>query len=154
MLQANRVAVLAGDAGAGAASPLPLELLARGDFEPQYRAPLDVGGGERPVLPLSIYGAVALAHLPADPDGATGLASSRQFFIYEFDRGSSGLAVGTAGWHCAAARAPLRPPPPPPPLPLPRCALALSRRAALMPHPHPHPTRAHTHTCVTGNRLQ
>ena len=36
---------------------------------------------------------LAMAHLPSDPDGTSGLVSSRQFFIYEFDRSSSGLAV-------------------------------------------------------------
>lgn len=41
----------------GAPAALPLEILPAGDFEPQYRLPLDVRNGELPVLPLSIYGA-------------------------------------------------------------------------------------------------
>ena len=52
---AGPVAVRRGARGAPAA--LPLEILPAGDFEPQYRAALDVRSGELPVLPLSIYGA-------------------------------------------------------------------------------------------------
>ena len=36
-------------AGAEPERAVPLEMLALGDFEPQYRAPLDVRGGELPV---------------------------------------------------------------------------------------------------------
>lgn len=52
------VAMPAGGAR-GAPVALPLEILPAGDFEPQYRLPLDVRNGELPVLPLSIYGAGA-----------------------------------------------------------------------------------------------
>lgn len=39
---------------------LPLELRAQGEYEPRYRVPLDaLGAGEMPVLPISVYGAVA-----------------------------------------------------------------------------------------------
>ncbi len=41
------------------------------------------------MLPLSIYGAVAMAHPAGDSEG---LAASDQFFLYKFDRSSSGLA--------------------------------------------------------------
>ncbi|GAB4820888.1 hypothetical protein N2152v2_007934 [Parachlorella kessleri] len=88
---------------------IPLEMLPLGDFEPQYRAQLDVQSGELPVLPLSINGAVAMAQLPSDPDSSSGsgdftgvgalgggtlngAVSSRQWFIYKFDRFQAGLA--------------------------------------------------------------
>jgi len=82
---------------ADASSPaafVPLESLAQDAFEPQWRAPLDRELGEAPVLPLSIYGAVALSHGPADasnPDAATGGDPLRPF-IYLFDGRSAGLA--------------------------------------------------------------
>ena len=60
-----------------------------GDFEPIYGSPLNVQAGELPVLPMSIYGAVAMAHA-ADAD--EGFAAADEFFIYKYDRGSSGLA--------------------------------------------------------------
>ena len=41
---------------------LPMEMLPLGEFDPVYRSQLDVQHGELPVLPLSIYGAVAMAH--------------------------------------------------------------------------------------------
>ena len=69
----------------GGAATLPLEVMARGDFEPRYRAPLDVAGGELPVLPLSVYGAVALGHGPAP-----GTSSPSDFFLFEFDRQRAG----------------------------------------------------------------
>ena len=46
-----------GQLGAGPSLSIPLEIMAQGEFEPGYRLPLDIRGGERPVLPLSIYGA-------------------------------------------------------------------------------------------------
>ncbi|PSC69067.1 peptidyl-prolyl cis-trans cyclophilin-type [Micractinium conductrix] len=87
---AGPVAVRRGARGAPAA--LPLEILPAGDFEPQYRAALDVRSGELPVLPLSIYGAVAMAHVPDSEGGANGYVSSRQFFIYKFSKQQAGLA--------------------------------------------------------------
>jgi cyclophilin family peptidyl-prolyl cis-trans isomerase len=68
---------------------IPLEVLPAGEFDPVYRSPLSVQGGELPVLPLSIYGAVAMAHGQTADDG---YAAADEFFIYKFDRGSSGLA--------------------------------------------------------------
>ena len=41
------------------------------------------------MLPLSIYGAVAMAHAPESPDGE---ASSNAFFLHKFVRSSSGLS--------------------------------------------------------------
>lgn len=69
---------------------LPMEMLALGQFEPLYRSPLDVQNGELPVLPLSIYGAVAMAH--PGPDVSDGASASNEFFLYKFDKASSGLA--------------------------------------------------------------
>lgn len=58
-----------------------MEMLALGQYEPIYRSPLDVQNGELPVLPLSIYGAVAMAHPGADaPDGTS---SANEFFLYK-----------------------------------------------------------------------
>ena len=45
-------------------APIPLEILPVGEFDPVYRVPLDVRSGELPVLPLSITGAVTMAHVP------------------------------------------------------------------------------------------
>ena len=61
---------------------LPLEMLPIGQFDIVYRSPLDVRSGELPVLPLSIYGALAMSH---GPDGADSAAAD-EFFIYKFDR--------------------------------------------------------------------
>lgn len=72
----------------GAAPDLPLEFKPMGQFEPQYRLPLDVQGGEElPVLPFSVYGAVAMG---LSPDDST-LADPSAFFFHLFDRRSSGL---------------------------------------------------------------
>lgn len=60
-----------------------------GDFEPIYGSPLNVQAGELPVLPMSIYGSVAMAHAP---DADEGFAAADEFFIYKYDRASSGLA--------------------------------------------------------------
>jgi hypothetical protein len=54
------------------------------------------------MLPLSIYGALAMSH---GPDGAEGTAAADEFFIYKFDRCCSAirrlkatvLHVGTLG---------------------------------------------------------
>jgi hypothetical protein len=91
-LSATQVAVLAGDETAGANAPIPLEMLAAGDFEPTYRTPLDVRSGELPVLPLSIYGAVAMARLPDYSGIPPGFVSGHQFVIYLFDKRQAGLA--------------------------------------------------------------
>ena len=89
-LSVSQVSVLGGSEAAGAAAPLPLEVMPAGDFEPAYRSRLDVRSGELPVLPLSIYGAVAMAHLPGDDGG--GYVSSQRWFVYKFDRSQAGLS--------------------------------------------------------------
>jgi hypothetical protein len=78
----------------GAERPLPLELLAAGDFEPRYRSPLDVRGGELPVLPMSVFGAAAMGRLPPGAADAAppGSVSGADFFLYKFQRQAAGLA--------------------------------------------------------------
>jgi hypothetical protein len=45
------------------------------------------------VLPLSIYGSVAMAHLPENRVAASGsLVSGDQWFIYKFDKAQAGLS--------------------------------------------------------------
>jgi cyclophilin family peptidyl-prolyl cis-trans isomerase len=69
------------------ARTLPLELRAVGEYEPRYRAPLDVlGSGELPVLPLSVYGAVAMARGSEGNDSDAG-----SFFFFRFARATAGL---------------------------------------------------------------
>eukprot|EP00798_Chlamydomonas_sp_ICE-L_P006267 gene6267-2895_t len=68
--------------------PLPLENLPLGEFEPVYRLPLDVQGGELPVLPLSISGAVSMGHIP----GSDAFLSGEEWFIFKFDKQQAGLA--------------------------------------------------------------
>lgn len=75
--------------GTAEGKQIPLEILPLGDFEPIYGSPLNVQAGELPVLPMSIYGAVAMAHAP---DADEGFAAADEFFIYKYDKGSSGLA--------------------------------------------------------------
>ena len=75
--------------GVAAGKQIPLEILPMGDFEPIYGSPLNVQAGELPVLPMSIYGSVAMAHAP---DADEGFAAADEFFIYKYDKGSSGLA--------------------------------------------------------------
>lgn len=72
-----------------AGKTIPLELMAAGAFDPLYRTHLDVNSGELPVLPLSIYGAVAMSHAPDTPDDDS---AASQFFLYKFVRQNSGLA--------------------------------------------------------------
>jgi cyclophilin family peptidyl-prolyl cis-trans isomerase len=70
-------------------APVPLEMLPQGEFDPVYRLPLDVAGGELPVLPLSIEGAVGLARLP---DGDPAFVSGSQVFFGKFDKSQAGLS--------------------------------------------------------------
>ena len=56
-------------------------------FEPVYRVPLDVfGGGDLPVLPLSVYGAAAMSRGTGGND-----SDPTTFFFYRFSRNSAGL---------------------------------------------------------------
>ncbi|XP_010545802.1 PREDICTED: peptidyl-prolyl cis-trans isomerase CYP37, chloroplastic [Tarenaya hassleriana] len=66
---------------------VPLEIMPSGQFEPLYRTPLSVQDGELPVLPLSVYGAVAMAH----SEGSDEYSSPYQFFFYLYDKRNSGL---------------------------------------------------------------
>ena len=67
--------------------PIPLEILPLGEFEPIYRLPLDIQGGELPVLPLSISGALAMAHIPSSDS----FVSGDEWFVYRYDKAASGL---------------------------------------------------------------
>ncbi|CAH9107999.1 unnamed protein product [Cuscuta epithymum] len=68
---------------------VPLEIKPSGQFEPLYKTTLSVQDGELqlPVLPLSVYGAVAMSH--SDVSGE--YSSPSQFFFYLYDKRNSGL---------------------------------------------------------------
>ncbi|CAL5393347.1 unnamed protein product [Camellia sinensis] len=66
---------------------VPLEMMPSGQFEPLYKTTLSVQDGELPVLPLSVYGAVAMAHSDASEE----YSSPYQFFFYLYDKRSAGL---------------------------------------------------------------
>ncbi|XP_020095800.1 peptidyl-prolyl cis-trans isomerase CYP37, chloroplastic [Ananas comosus] len=66
---------------------VPLEIMPSGQFEPLYKTTLNVQDGELPVLPLSVYGAVAMAH-SMDSDE---YSSPSQFFFYLYDKRNAGL---------------------------------------------------------------
>ncbi|KAL5547988.1 hypothetical protein UlMin_003219 [Ulmus minor] len=74
-----------GDKNSG--NSIPLEIKPSGQFEPLYRTKLSVQDGELPVLPLSVYGAVAMAHSEVSED----YSSPYQFFFYLYDKRNSGL---------------------------------------------------------------
>ncbi|KAK1405195.1 Peptidyl-prolyl cis-trans isomerase CYP37 [Heracleum sosnowskyi] len=65
----------------------PLEIMPAGQFEPLYKTTLSVQDGELPVLPLSVYGAVVMAH----SDVSDEYSSPNQFFFYRYDKSFSGL---------------------------------------------------------------
>ncbi|GAB2258860.1 hypothetical protein Droror1_Dr00015020 [Drosera rotundifolia] len=66
---------------------VPLEIKPSGQFEPLYKTRLSVQDGELPILPLSVYGAVAMAH----SDVSEEFSSPSQFFFYLYDKRNSGL---------------------------------------------------------------
>ncbi|XP_002530189.2 peptidyl-prolyl cis-trans isomerase CYP37, chloroplastic isoform X2 [Ricinus communis] len=66
---------------------VPLEIKPSGQFEPLYRTTLSVQDGELPVLPLSVYGAVAMAHSEVSEE----YSAPYQFFFYLYDKRNSGL---------------------------------------------------------------
>ncbi|KAM7252016.1 hypothetical protein ACFE04_023899 [Oxalis oulophora] len=66
---------------------VPLEIMPSGQFEPLYKTALSVQDGELPVLPLSVYGSVAMSH-SVDSDE---YSSPNQFFFYLYDKRNSGL---------------------------------------------------------------
>ncbi|CAA7405709.1 unnamed protein product [Spirodela intermedia] len=75
------------EADDGRGYSVPLEVMPSGQFEPLYKTKLSIQDGELPVLPLSVYGAVAMAH-NADSDE---YSSPSQFFVYLYDKRNSGL---------------------------------------------------------------
>ena len=83
-------AILAGLGARGVPSEatLPLEILPAGAFEPLYRSPLDVAGGELPLLPLSVYGALAASRPSGAPPSE---ASASEFFVFLYSRQQAGL---------------------------------------------------------------
>ncbi|XP_057460365.1 peptidyl-prolyl cis-trans isomerase CYP37, chloroplastic isoform X1 [Actinidia eriantha] len=66
---------------------VPLEIMPSGQFEPLYKTTLSVQDGELPVLPLSVYGAIAMAHSEVSEE----YSSPYQFFFYLYDKRSAGL---------------------------------------------------------------
>ncbi|KAK2408487.1 Cyclophilin peptidyl-prolyl cis-trans isomerase family protein [Trifolium repens] len=66
---------------------VPLEIMPAGQFEPLYKTTLSVQDGELPVLPLSVYGAVAMAH----NEDSEEYSSPYQFFFYLYDKRNAGL---------------------------------------------------------------
>ncbi|KAF2285965.1 hypothetical protein GH714_009238 [Hevea brasiliensis] len=64
-----------------------LEIMPSGQFEPLYRTTLSVQDGELPVLPLSVYGAVAMAHSEVSEE----YSAPYQFFFYLYDKRNAGL---------------------------------------------------------------
>lgn len=66
---------------------LPLEVMPTQDFQPIYKTPIDIQDGELPVLPLSVFGATAMAHSP----NSDTFSHPSQFFFYLYDKRSSGL---------------------------------------------------------------
>ncbi|KAJ9182850.1 hypothetical protein P3X46_006797 [Hevea brasiliensis] len=66
---------------------VPLEIMPSGQFEPLYRTTLSVQDGELPVLPLSVYGAVAMAHSEVSEE----YSAPYQFFFYLYDKRNAGL---------------------------------------------------------------
>lgn len=66
---------------------LPLEVMPAGQFEPLYRSPLNIQDGELPVLPMSVYGSIAMAH----SEDSDEYSSPDQFFFYLYDKRNSGL---------------------------------------------------------------
>ncbi|CAI0375934.1 unnamed protein product [Linum tenue] len=66
---------------------VPLEIMPSEQFEPLYRTKLSIQDGELPVLPMSVYGAVAMAH----SDVSEEYSAPYQFFFYLYDKRNSGL---------------------------------------------------------------
>ncbi|KAF9590462.1 hypothetical protein IFM89_035339 [Coptis chinensis] len=66
---------------------IPLEIMPSGQFEPLYKTALSVQDGELPVLPMSVYGAVVMAHSEVSEE----YSSPFQFFYYLYDKSYAGL---------------------------------------------------------------
>ncbi|KAK6132778.1 hypothetical protein DH2020_033480 [Rehmannia glutinosa] len=76
-----------GRAGKDKGYSVPLEIMPSGQFEPLYKTTLSVQDGELPVLPLSVYGAVVMAHNEVSEE----YSSPNQFFFYLYDKRNAGL---------------------------------------------------------------
>lgn len=89
-LGVSPTAILAGLGARGVSSEatLPLEILPAGAFEPLYRSSLDVARGELPLLPLSVYGALAASRPAGAPPSE---ASASEFFVFLYSRQQAGL---------------------------------------------------------------
>ena len=87
-IQASYASVITPGDSTTSKPPIPLEILPAGEFDPLYRLDLDVQGGELPVLPLSLPGAVAMTHLPERDS----FVSGDEWFMYKFDKQQAGLA--------------------------------------------------------------
>eukprot|EP00271_Cylindrocystis_brebissonii_P010636 TRINITY_DN26897_c0_g1_i1.p1 TRINITY_DN26897_c0_g1~~TRINITY_DN26897_c0_g1_i1.p1 ORF type:complete len:492 (+),score=95.63 TRINITY_DN26897_c0_g1_i1:168-1643(+) len=85
-LKATPQAVL-GEGASQLGRELPLEILPAGEIAPLYRTALDVQDGEIPVLPMSVFGSVAMSHSTE----ADNLSHPSQFFVYLYDKRNSGL---------------------------------------------------------------
>lgn len=83
----NQAIISDSELGNSTGYSVPLEIKPSGQFEPLYKTTLSVQDGELPVLPLSVYGAVAMAH----SDVSEEYSSPNQFFIYLYDKRNSGL---------------------------------------------------------------
>lgn len=86
-LKGTDQAVLSDNEVAKLGYSVPLEIKPSGEFEPLYRTALSIQDGELPVLPLSVYGALAMAHT-ADSEE---YSSPSQFFFYLYDKRNAGL---------------------------------------------------------------
>lgn len=84
---ANQAILSDSEVGKTTGYSVPLEIKPAGQFEPLYRTTLSIQDGELPVLPLSVYGAVAMAHSDVSDENS----SPSQFFFYLYDKRNSGL---------------------------------------------------------------
>lgn len=84
---ANQAILSDSEVGKATGYGVPLEIKPSGQFEPLYRTTLSVQDGELPVLPLSVNGAVAMAHSDVSDENS----SPSQFFFYLYDKRNSGL---------------------------------------------------------------
>ncbi|XP_047265285.1 peptidyl-prolyl cis-trans isomerase CYP37, chloroplastic isoform X2 [Capsicum annuum] len=84
---ANQAILVDSEVGKATGYNVPLEIKPSGQFEPLYRTTLSIQDGELPVLPLSVYGAVAMAHSDVSDENS----SPSQFFFYLYDKRNSGL---------------------------------------------------------------
>ncbi|XP_075482705.1 peptidyl-prolyl cis-trans isomerase CYP37, chloroplastic isoform X2 [Primulina tabacum] len=85
LLSINQAIISDSAMGKAVGYSVPLEIMPSGQFEPLYKTTLN--DGELPVLPLSVYGAVAMAHNEVSEE----YSSPNQFFFYLYDKRNSGL---------------------------------------------------------------